>query len=277
MPSNLTPGVYNVYVDADNATALPGNGPVDASNYPASPNGTTNPSIALGTDEAVTQITVLYPSSTATTPASSSIVLGNSDTDSATVTGSQSPDPTGSVAFYECGPTPTPTPCTSASWTVFDNEALDGISNPSTAVNSVPFTPTSAGYWCFAGVYSGDSNYGTSADSTTDECFDVTQAGSTTATTPTNSTIVLGNTNTDGATVTGAVSGVDPTGSVKFYECGPTPSPTPCTSGSWTQFDSEPLEWGHQPVHCHVGRIHTDFDRNLVLRGGLFRRLELHG
>ena len=84
VPSNLTPGVYNVYVDADNATALHGNGPVDASNYPASPNGTTNPSIALGTDEAVTQVTLVDPSTTVTTPANSSIVLGNSNTDSAT-------------------------------------------------------------------------------------------------------------------------------------------------------------------------------------------------
>ena len=41
MPSNLAPGVYNVYVDADNDTSLPGNGPNDASIYPASPNGDT--------------------------------------------------------------------------------------------------------------------------------------------------------------------------------------------------------------------------------------------
>ena len=52
------PGAYNVYVDADNDTSLPGNGPVDASNYPASPNGDTDPSIALGTDEAVATIDV---------------------------------------------------------------------------------------------------------------------------------------------------------------------------------------------------------------------------
>jgi hypothetical protein len=247
VPSNLTPGTYNVYVDALNNTPLPGNGPVDASIYPASPNGQTDPSIALGTDEAVTQITVMYPSTTTSTPANSSIVLGSSNSDSATVTGSQSPDPTGSVAFYECGPTPSATPCTSATWTVFDNETLNGTSNPST-VSSVPFTPTSTGYWCFAAVYSGDSNYGGSADQTTDECFDVTKSGSTTVTAPTNSSIVLGTSNTDGATVTGAANGVnDPTGSVTFYDCASTSSPTPCTSASWTRLSTETLGGNTNP------------------------------
>ena len=58
VPSSLAAGTYNVYVDADNGTALPGNGPADTSSYPASPNGDTNPSVALGTDEAVAQIQV---------------------------------------------------------------------------------------------------------------------------------------------------------------------------------------------------------------------------
>jgi hypothetical protein len=40
---------------------------------------------------------------------------------------------------------------------------------------SPSFTPTSTGYWCFTGYYSGDSNYAVSSDTTTTEgCFDVT-------------------------------------------------------------------------------------------------------
>jgi hypothetical protein len=101
--------------------------------------------------------------------------LGASDTDSATVTGGSTPDPTGSVSFYECGPTPSATPCTSGSWTKFDTESLSGTSNPS-QVTSAEFTPASTGYFCFAAVYSGDSNYSGSSDATVDECFDVTAA-----------------------------------------------------------------------------------------------------
>ena len=138
-------------------------------------------------------------------------------------------DPTGSVKFYECGPTPSPTPCTSGSWTQFDSEPLSGVTNPTT-VTSAAFAPTSTGYWCFAAVYSGDSNYTGSSDKTVDECFGVAGAASSTTTTPTHSSVLLGATNKDGAVVTGNVDGGPPTGTVTFYECGPTPSPTACTS-----------------------------------------------
>ena len=45
--------------------------------------------------------------------------------------------------------------------------------NDTSSASSVSFTPSSAGYWCFAGYYSGDSNYLASSDTTTTECFDV--------------------------------------------------------------------------------------------------------
>ncbi len=169
---------------------------------------------------------------TATTPTASTIVLGQSNTDTATVTGDATfGSPTGSVTFYECGPTSTPQPCTSTDDQVGSPVTVtangDGLTSSAT---SASFTPTSTGYWCFAGDYSGDSNYASSADNTTDECFDVTAASTTTTTAPTTSTIVLGNSDTDGATVTGNTAGGSPTGSVTFYECGPTATPQPCTS-----------------------------------------------
>jgi IPT/TIG domain len=184
-------------------------------------------------------------SSTTSSPASSSIALGQSDTDSATVTGSdEDTDPTGSVTFYECGPTASPQPCTSGSWTQLDTEALSGASNPDT-VTSTPFSPDSAGQWCFAAVYSGDSNYSGSQDSTTDECFDA--GSSETTSMPTGSSIALGQTNTDTATVTGSDASIDPTGTVDFYECGPTSNmDLPCTY-SGMPFDTEVLGGSSNP------------------------------
>ena len=182
---------------------------------------------------ATSTVDVTQASSTTTTaPASSSIVLGNSNSDSATVTGSVNAiDPTGSVSFYECGPTGSPTPCTSASWTQFDTESLSGSSNPDT-VTSATFTPDSTGSWCFAGVYTGDPNYSTSADETTDECFTVTQAASSTVSAPTNASVVAGGSNSDVATVTGVPNALAPTGSVDFYWCPENVSPcTPTTPG----------------------------------------------
>jgi hypothetical protein len=170
-------------------------------------------------------------SSTTTTPASSSIVLGSSNSDSAVVQGDSSfGSPTGTVTFYECGPTQSETPCTSQANQVGSPVGVTAGDNDTSTASSASFTPDATGWWCFAGVYSGDSNYGGSSDATLDECFQVTAAASSTTTTPESSTIVLGNSNSDSALVTGVAGGVAPTGTVTFYECGPSQSETGCTS-----------------------------------------------
>ena len=220
IPAGLTAGNYNLYIDESNTTPLPGNGPNDAYQ--------TALGTSLGTAESVTPIAISL-SSTTTTPANPGTVLGQSNADVATVTGGGGPNPTGSVNFYECGPTATAQPCTSTSWTEFDTESLSGSTNPAT-VDSAAFTPPSPGYWCFAAVYSGDSNYQGSSDETTDECFSVAEYAAPTTSTPMNSSIAYGSTNKDGAVVTGNAVGGDPTGTVTFYECGPTATPQPCTS-----------------------------------------------
>ncbi len=167
-------------------------------------------------------------SSTVSAPTSSSAALGGPNSDVATITGSDgSVDPTGTVSFYECGPTATPEPCTTGSQ--FDTESLNGTSNPA-IVTSSTISPDSVGYWCFAAVYSGDGNYAGSSDTSTDECFDVTQATTSLTSDPTDTTIDLGQADTDLGTVTGNTSGGNPTGSVSFYECGPTATPDPCTT-----------------------------------------------
>ncbi len=173
-------------------------------------------------------------SSTASTPTSSIITEGSGNTDAATVTGSDpSVDPTGTVNFYECGPTASAAPCTSSSWAQFDTESLSGSANPDT-VTSASFAPDAIGTWCFAAVYGGDGNYSGSSDQSTDECFTVTTSSTTSS--PTSSSISLGGSNTDGATVTGSDASLDPTGTVTFYTCAE--SVDPCTSANWTQLGS---------------------------------------
>ncbi len=104
-----------------------------------------------------------------------------------------------------------------------------GAGNTSSAT-SLNFTATSTGWWCFGAYYSSDSNYSASSDTGTDECYDVTSASTSTVSTPTNSTITLGQSDTDHTTVTGNSAGGSPTGTVAFFECGPTSLATSCSS-----------------------------------------------
>ena len=106
-------------------------------------------------------------------PAKTTIVGGQSDTDEATVTGNTPVGPpTGTVTFYECGPTATPT-SSCASGTQVGNPVTVTTSGHSGTAASAPFTPpsSSSGYWCFRAVYNGDSNYLSSTDDSADECF----------------------------------------------------------------------------------------------------------
>ena len=166
-----------------------------------------------------------------TTPTSQSVTIGGTNTDGVVVTGnSTGGSPTGTVSFYVCGPDASPTRCTSKSNEVGSAKTLHAGADDTATATSASFTPTSTGYWCFAGYYSGDSNYSASSDTSTDECFDVTTASSGTTTTPTDSSINLGGGNTDGALVSGNATDGSPTGTVSFYVCGPTVGPTTCTS-----------------------------------------------
>jgi hypothetical protein len=100
--------------------------------------------------------------------------------------------------------------------------------NTSSALSSASVSETIPGYYCFFASYPGDSNYNPSTDTGSDECFIVQGLSSTTGA-ATLSTLQLGATVSDAATVTGA--GIPPTGTVAFVVCGPQPSPAPCTTG----------------------------------------------
>jgi hypothetical protein len=157
-----------------------------------------------------------------------SIVLGATDTATATVTGETgAAAPTGTVTFYACGPTTTPAPCGSQVNSLGGPISLTPGSGDTSTATSSALTPTSAGYWCFAADYSGDTNYAFGPDTTTDACLLVEPP---VATTPAVSTVSLGSADSDNATVFGTPADGAPTGSVSFYECGPTNVPTPCTS-----------------------------------------------
>ena len=113
---------------------------------------------------------------TLSAPTSGSIVAGNSDTDTATVTGNgTSGAPTGSLSFYACGPTSSAKSCTSLADPVGGAQDLTPDGDTATAT-SPSFTPTGPGFWCFGAHYSGDSNYAASSDTSVGECVDVTPA-----------------------------------------------------------------------------------------------------
>jgi hypothetical protein len=163
-----------------------------------------------------------------TTPSSGTIVIGASISDVAAVTGNAgAPAPTGSVSFSVCGPTAVPTPCTEPTHTLGSPVTLTPGAGKTATATSTTFMPSSPGYWCFTGSYSGDSDYVASSENGTDECVSVEPS---ITTTPARATVALGNSDTDGATVFGTPTGGTPTGTVSFYVCGPTTTPTACTS-----------------------------------------------
>ncbi len=124
------------------------------------------------------------PPSTITKPASTSIVLGASNTDGATVNGNGPGSPTGTVTFYECGPSASPAPCTSTANQVGSPVTVSPGQNGTSTAVSATFRPDATGYWCFAGYYSGDGSDSPTSDTSSDECFDVTPADKITKFTP---------------------------------------------------------------------------------------------
>ncbi len=164
----------------------------------------------------------------AAAPDSAGIILGGSVSDTATVTGNPGVGtPSGTVSFYACGPTATPEPCTSQADPLGGPVPLTPGAGSTATATSPTIVPATAGDWCFAANYSGDSNYAAGADTTTDQCVVVDPV---LVTAPASTAITLGNTDTDVATVFGTVAGGVPTGTVTFSACGPTATPAPCTA-----------------------------------------------
>ena len=139
--------------------------------------------------------------------------------------------PTGSVTFSVCGPLSSASGCTSGGTAIGSAVGLTAGADDTATATSASSLFLIPGIYCFRADYSGDGNYTSSSDGSSDECFTVALLSSTTTSAPTSANISLGDANTDGATVTGDLLGGTPTGTVTFSACGPLTSATGCASG----------------------------------------------
>lgn len=196
---------------------------------------------------------------------STSITLGTGENDLATVQGNAtSGSPTGTVSFYACQ-TGTSQTLTTGTCGNSPGNLLGIVSAATNGANDTAswqfssFVARSAGSWCFSAVYSGDGNYSGSQDNTptsgldADECFLVTTIAPTIQTTTTPGTMVLGSgTVTDQVKVMGTTTGGKPTGTVAFYVCLVSPSPSlttgPCAPGGTPEDPGEALVTGADDV-----------------------------
>ena len=175
-------------------------------------------------------------STTGTTPNDSFIALGGSNTDSATVTGiGSTAAPTGTVTFFWCGPTATT--CTSGG-TQFDSEDLKNatVNGSAATISSSAFTPSAAGTYCFRAVYSGDSNYPSSSDGSSGECFRVDAID----TTLSSSSISAGGTAHDSATLSGVTGTAG--GHVTYTVYTDSTCTTAATTGAGNDIDAQPAQ-----------------------------------
>jgi hypothetical protein len=125
------------------------------------------------------------PTTTTTKASATTVATGTAVTDAVTVTGSAAiGQPAGTVAFFVCGPTPANALCTStatpAGTATLPHSGDTGFVSTGT---SSAFTPTTAGTYCFAAVFTPApaSVYSASSDNNTGtvdaaECFVATGA-----------------------------------------------------------------------------------------------------
>ncbi len=165
-------------------------------------------------------------SSTASTPADASIQLGDSTGDRVVVTGNPvAGTPSGQVEFSVCGPLSSRSGCATG------GTSLGSVTLSGGSASSPAFTPSALGTYCYRADYAGAGNYLASSDGSAGECFTVTEAGSSTASTPADASIRLGDSTHDSVTVTGNSVAGTPGGDVTFSVCGPLSSASGCASG----------------------------------------------
>ena len=147
----------------------------------SAPPSTTTPATTTTT---TTPATTPATTKTTTAPSSTSVVLGASVDDVATVTGNTADGtPTGSVQFYQCGP-----------GSILCASTTGAVLTPAAALSggtatSPSFTPSAIGTYCFAAVYvpASASPYSASSEvgsATNGECVTVTAAAVPVTTTP---------------------------------------------------------------------------------------------
>ncbi|HUO47419.1 MAG TPA: hypothetical protein VMU09_01170 [Acidimicrobiales bacterium] len=161
-----------------------------------------------------------------------SVLYSGTLSDAGTVVGNvNGGTPTGNLGIFVChtGSTQTLTPasCDAVLSNHLATLPLTAGTGFTANATSPTFTPSSAGTWCFSLVYSGDTNYNSSADNTTganldaNECVVVGTAPSTSASRISAVSVTLGQADTvnDIVTVGGALGVGSPTGTVQFFVC----------------------------------------------------------
>lgn len=130
---------------------------------------------------------------------------------------------TGNVSFAVCGPLTSASGCAAGGTAAGQAPLVNG------AANLAGFKPGSAGVYCFRADYPGDATHGPATAGTSSGCVTVGKAATTTASTPSKTSIVRGDSVTTLATVASGAG--TPTGSVQFAVCGPLQSAQACSSG----------------------------------------------
>jgi hypothetical protein len=146
------------------------------------------------------------------------ISLGETMSDTATITGiSGSGVPTGSVAFFVCGPTLSVALCASTATPVTSATVPSGSDNGFVSTGtSGTFAPSQAGFYCFAAVFtpSAGGPYSGTTDNQrgtveSNECVDVVETGSVGGAPASTTTTSTTTTQVSGATVAVAAAGGD--------------------------------------------------------------------
>ena len=181
----------------------------------------------------------------------------------------------GGVDFYAChvsnSGTLDPQLCPTANGTLYDDSEILSGSNSTASATSSSFTPTA--------VARGASAPPTAVTTTTRVLPTTSPARPTRRVCahhpgnlddlhePTVSSFTLGQSNTDKAVVTGNAAGSSPTGTVSFYECGPTASAQACTSIGNPVGSAVALGRAGEHFECYFCLLHADGHGVLVLRG----------
>ena len=247
------------------------------------PTGTSPPPTCLLTNPQTCTINFVAATpgfTTAISPPSATSV-GNTWSDTATVAGNSTGGaPTGTVSWTFCQESAPATPCTGGAGIGSTGTSVPSGNNSTFSLPN-PQTPSTVGTYCFNASYvaTPGGHYLSVAQQSGTECFSVTAATSSSKTTASPGSVVIGPTGTatDAVTVTGNTTGGRTDRRRRLHgvqSSGPWLVPVRHRGAS----DASDLDSG-LGVHLgrHFGHLHAELGRHLVLRGRLHtgERVEL--
>jgi uncharacterized repeat protein (TIGR01451 family) len=171
-------------------------------------------------DFALGEFSFCEPPRLATSVSDQSITIGQSVTDTATLTGTKG-TVTGTVAFFVCGPAGSNPDCDGATAQTTGTKVGATKTLSGGTATSDSFTPDAVGHYCFRAEYTpaaGSHYLATSHTNLTTECFNVAKKQPAIVTSADES-VTAGETISDSATLSAATS--DAGGSITFRAYGP--------------------------------------------------------